>query len=105
MFNSLDGGSAPVLVLTVLASWWLAKLCSIWLRLALAILVPVGISLGWFFVPRLPLLFKPLEFNQDPWVPWGLAAAIVWSVYAVPVGLISTFIFAIWNRRRRSNTG
>lgn len=102
MFDSLSGGYFPVVVLAILAAWLLARVRPIWLRVLLAIVVPIGISLAWFVVPRIPDLIKPAEFGEDSWLPWTFMATAAWSALAVPVCLVATVAFSsVRNRRRR----
>jgi len=99
MFDSLSGGYAPIFVLAVAAAWLLTSVRSVVLRIVLAVFAPIGISLGWFFLPRLPDLFKPLTFGQDSSVPWGFMAAAAWSIFAVPVCLLATLAFTLLRSR------
>ena len=100
MFDSLQAGYAPICLLVLAASWFIARVGSPRLRVALALVTPVAISAAWFFMPRLPAPFRPLAFNEDPWVPWGFMATAAWAVFAVPVSVLGTFGF--WLTRRRS---
>ncbi|MGN6313824.1 MAG: hypothetical protein ACTHMO_08710 [Rhodanobacteraceae bacterium] len=93
MFTSLSGGYAPILLLVLVAAGFFAKLRSVWLRFLLAILVPIAISLGWYFLPRLPGLFQPGD--PDAWIEWGFIAATIWSFYAVPLCLVATIVLAL----------
>ncbi|HXS72654.1 MAG TPA: hypothetical protein VN725_01315 [Rhodanobacteraceae bacterium] len=101
MFDSLSGGYAPVLVLTAIVAWLLALLRIVWLRWVLAVIAPILISFSWFFVPRFPALFKPLPWGQDPWVGWGIIAAMVWATYAIPLCLVATLVFTVLRKRRK----
>ena len=92
---------AAILVLALLAAWLLAKLRSVSLRYALAIFVPVAISFAWGFLPRLTDLFGP---DLDDWKELTLTIVFAFSVVAVPVCLVATFVFTrLRNRRQKSH--
>jgi hypothetical protein len=104
MFTSFSGGVAPILLLSLLAAWFLAILRPVWLRCVLGIIMPIVFSFGWFYLPRLPDLFGPSD--RDAWKEWGLVAGIAWSFYAVPVCLVATLAFTLlriyWQKRNAS---
>jgi len=77
MFDSLQAGYAPICLLVLAASWFIARVGSPRLRVALALVTPVAIS-----------------------APWGFMATAAWAVFAVPVSVLGTFGF--WLTRRRS---
>lgn len=99
MFDSLNGGYFPICVLVVVAAWFLSSFRSWWWRIILGIVIPIVISLCWFFVPRLSILFKPLQFGEDDRVPWGYIAAGTWSMVAVPLSVLATVVFSYVRRR------
>ena len=101
MFDSLSGGYAPILILSVLAAWALSRLCRpLGLRFVLAVLIPFGISLGWYFIP--PYFMESLVSQDPTWATWGLVAAFAWSAVSVPASLLATLGFAVWNRRQKT---
>ncbi len=86
----------------VAASWFIAGVRPVWRICVLSIVLPLAISAAWGFLPRLPGLFRPLQFGEDPWVPWIVMAVFVWSAIAVPVGAASVLVF-YKVRKRGSN--
>jgi hypothetical protein len=79
---------------SALLSCFIARVQLVPIRLFMALACPVLVSLAWFFVPRLPRLFRPLASGEDPWVGWRLFAAAAWSLPAVPVGLVAVLVFS-----------
>jgi len=98
MFDSLSGGYIPVLVLALVTAWVLVKVRPVWLRFLLAFLLPIAISLGWYFLPRLPSLFPPRD--PDAWIEWGFAAALVWSIFSVPLCVLATLALTLFQHFR-----
>jgi hypothetical protein len=100
MFESLDAGYFPICIATVIAGWRIAAVRSARHRGMFALFVPVGFSLLWLFLPRIPALIAPAKRVHDPWVPWAFIAATSWSFLAVPVSVVATFFFAFLRTRR-----
>jgi hypothetical protein len=100
MFDSLNGGYFPICVVVIVAAWFVSSFRSWWWRVFLGIAMPIVISLCWFFVPRLSILFKPLQFGEDDWVSWGYIAAGTWSMVAVPLSVLTIVVFSYFRRRR-----
>ena len=104
MFNSLSAGYIPICLIVVVIAWFIAKVRNIGLRVVFAFIVPIVVSFGWFFIPRLPKLFRPLQFGEDPWVGWGLIAAATWSIVAVPLSIASVVIFVLIRQRGKRSS-
>ncbi len=100
MFDSLDSGYIPICLIVVAASWFISGVRQLWLLVLLTIAVPIAVSLSWGFLPRLPDLFRPLQFGEDDWVPWIFMAVFLWSAVSLPVGAFFVLLFSI--RRKRS---
>ena len=96
VLNSLNGGYVPICIATIVAAWFVSGIRFVWLRVALACLVPVAISLSWYFVPAM------MSAGGDGWIGWGLIAAATWSIVAVPVGIAATLGLSVI-RKRGSN--
>jgi hypothetical protein len=101
MFDSIDGGVFPIVFITFICGWFIPSIEPLAVRIFAAFCAPVGIALGWFFIPRILMLFKPLGPDQDPWVAWGFAAAGVWSIIAIPTSVVSVLL-SVFLRRRLS---
>jgi hypothetical protein len=51
----------------------------------------------WYYIPD---FFRSHPDRQDPsWFPWGLVAATAWSIAAVPMSIISVYVFGIIRKR------
>ena len=100
MFNSLDAGFVPICLIVLAASWFVAGARRLWVRVLLAVLIPITISFAWGFLPRLPGIFRPLRFGEDDWVPWIFMAVMAWSAVSVPVGAIAVFLFSTIRKRQ-----
>jgi hypothetical protein len=77
-------------------------------RIGVAIIITIIISFGWFFIPRINKLFIPLQFGEDPWISWGIIAAVTWSIIAVPLSIAAVVVFVFIKQRkdaRSSNIG
>lgn len=105
MFDSLSAGYIPICLLVITIAWFIARVRNIGVRALLTLIVPVVVSFGWFFVPRLFKLFRPLKYGEDPWVGWGLIAAATWSIAAVPLCIFSVAIFVFVRRRGKQSSG
>lgn len=105
MFDSLSAGYIPVCLIVVIISWFIARAENVAIRAFLALTVPILASFGWFFIPRVPKLFQPLRFGEDPWIGWGIIAAATWSIVAVPVCFVSVFIFVFYTRHKNKKSG
>ena len=94
MFNSLEGGYFPICVITVVASWFVSKFRRVLIRALFALLIPIAVSLAWYFIPNL------FRTQEDPGlVGWGIVTATAWSAAAVPVSIITVVIFAFIRKR------
>ena len=97
MFDSLSGGYVPICAVVVIAAWSLAGVRSVYIRVVAALLLPVAISLAWYFVPAIVR-----GASGDGWVGWGYIAAATWSLVAVPLSVVAVFFFGyVRNRHRR----
>ena len=86
-------------MVVVVMAWYIAMLRNVVIRIGIAVVIPIFISFGWFFVPRIEKLSIPLGFGEDPWVSWGIIATAAWSLVAVPLSIISVVTFS-WLKRR-----
>jgi hypothetical protein len=97
MFDSLNGGYVPICAVVVIAAWFVAGVRSVYIRVVAALLVPVAISLAWYFVPA---MFQ--GFTEEGWVGWSYITAATWSLVAVPLSVVAVFFFGyVRNRHRR----
>lgn len=94
MFDSLSGGYVPICAAVLIAAWFLAGIRSASTRAIAALLLPVAISLAWYFVPAMVR-----GFTGDGWVGWGFIIAATWSIVAVPLSVLAVFFF--WYVRNR----
>ena len=102
MFDSLDNGFMPICIIVVICAWYIAMVRNSVLRIGIALILPIVISFGWFFVPRIDKLFTKLKFGEDPWVSWGIIAAISWSTVAVPLSVVAVVVFVLIKRRKEA---
>ena len=100
MFDSLNNGYMAIYIIVLACSWCIAKIRNSVFRIGIAVIIPIIISFGWFFVPRINKLLIPLQFNEDPWVSWGIIAAAAWSIIAVPLSIASVLLFAFIQQRK-----
>jgi|WetSurMetagenome_2_1015567.scaffolds.fasta_scaffold84622_2 hypothetical protein len=92
MFDSLGGGYIPICLIVIASAWYLSKLKDIKLRVLMTVIVPIAVSLAWYFIPD---FFRSNPDSQDPaWVTWGLIAATAWSIAAIPTSIISVYVFS-----------
>src|SRR6267142_2219316 len=98
MFDSVNGGYAPICLLVLVLAWFIAPLRSWWIKILLAVVGPVLICLGWAFLPYFPMWFKPLSFGQDDWVPWAFIAAEVWLLAAIPLSVVAVVLLSLWRK-------
>jgi hypothetical protein len=94
VFNSLNGGYVPICIATIVAAWFVSGIRSVVLRVVSACLVPVAISLAWYFVPAM------MSDRGDGWIGWGVIAAGTWSIVAVRVGITTTLGLSLIRNRR-----
>jgi uncharacterized membrane protein (DUF106 family) len=99
MFDSLNAGYIPICIIVVVFAWLIAKVDIVGIRVVLTLVIPVAISMAYFFLPRFLDLFRPLKFGEDPWVGWGFIASATWSIVAVPASIISVIVFVRIRRR------
>ena len=98
MFDSLQGGYIPICVIVTVAAWFLSNQKPILVRGLMSVLLPIVVSLLWYFVPD---FFRSNPDRQDPsWVTWGLVAATGWSVAAIPTSVIATYFFSIVRKKK-----
>jgi hypothetical protein len=98
MFDSLDGGYIPICLTVLLFSWFVSGVKDTWRRGLLTLLIPVTISFLWYVIPD---FFRSIPERSDPtWFGWGLAATMAWSFAAIPVSIISVYIFVVIRRKR-----
>ena len=100
MSNSLNSGYIPITIIVLACSWCIARISNSVFRIGIAIVIPIIISFSWFFVPRIDKLLIPLRFDEDPWVSWGIIAAVTWSIMAVPISILSVLLFTFIRQRR-----
>lgn len=100
MFDSVNGGWVPINIIVIICGWFISKVELTAIRVTLALFVPVVVSFSWVFLPRLPALFRPLQFGEDSWVPWGIMAGVAWSAVALPISLVAVTIFVRVRRRQ-----
>lgn len=97
MFDSLQGGYIPICLVVTLAAWFLSGMKSVSARVFMALLVPIVISLLWYFVPD---FFRSNPDRQDPsWVTWGLIATTAWSAAAIPTSVIAVYLFSMVRKK------
>ena len=78
----------------VLGLAWLTAPWRYWSsRVLVSLIGPVLICFGWFFLPNLPLWFKPLPPGQENWVPWAFIGAGACSLVAIPLSVAATILF------------
>jgi chromate transport protein ChrA len=100
MFDSLDGGYIPICLTVLLFSWFVSSVKETWRRILLSVLVPVSISFLWYVIPD---FFRSVPERRDPtWFSWGLVATMAWSIAAIPVSIISVYIFVV-TRKKATN--
>ena len=102
MFDSLEGGFFPICLVVLMASWRISKVPDIKLRVLMTVLVPIAVSLLWYFL--IDFLFSPTDSQDPAWVTWGLIAATGWSVAAIPTSIISVFVFSIIRKKTNLKT-
>ncbi len=103
MFDSLNNDYFPICLIVVVIAWYVAMLRNGVIRIGLAGIIPIIISSGWFFVPRIGKLFTPLRIGEDPWVSWGIVASAAWSLVAVPLSVTAVVAFS-WIQRRNKGS-
>jgi|GEM_PF-6911707 len=98
MFDSVNGGYAPICVLVLIAAWFIARLHRWWVKILLAIICPTLICLAWAFLPYFPNWFKPLKFGEDHWGPWAFIAATIWLYAALPLSVVAVVLLSLWRK-------
>ncbi|QEM67867.1 hypothetical protein FO488_06650 [Geobacter sp. FeAm09] len=102
MFDSLEGAYLPICLAVILSAWFLAGIKSVWRRVFMALVIPITISFLWYVVSD---FFRSVPEKRDPaWLNWGLAATMVWSIAAIPVSIVSVYIFVLVRKRAESTT-
>ena len=98
MFDSLQGGYTPICIVVTVVAWFLSNQKYIFVRGLMSVLIPIIVSLLWYFVPD---FFRSNPDRQDPsWVTWGLVAATAWSVAAIPTSVIAVYVFSIIRKKK-----
>jgi hypothetical protein len=57
----------------------------------------MAISLAWYFLPAL------FWTSGEGSMGWGFIFAATWSIVAVPVSVVTVFVFGYARRRRRAS--
>jgi hypothetical protein len=99
MFDSLRGGYLPICLAVVIAAWFLRVVRSGWLRWMAAFVVPVAISLAWYFIPAVVRGFSG-DLAREGEVAWGYISAATWCMVAVPLSAAAVFLFGVIRNRR-----
>jgi hypothetical protein len=99
MFNSLASAAIPICLLSALAGIALGRWRQRSLAMLFAVLAVIAISSAWWW---LPMLLWPQE-HTDPQGGWGLVAVFYWSLFAIPVAVVTLLITSRRFARKQGN--